>query len=710
MQYKKKIFFISLLLISALSTSRLWAQDDDILGPRHARVVLAAATYGDSVVLRLGISKSAAWLIGNKKGYIIERVRSNDKGEFDRMKYEQLTPSPLKPWTEEKWKSQLSKKPDSTSWYSAIAMQMIYGKTRVPKAQSSKDITPMIRKTQELEDRFGFALFAADIDPVAAEASGLRYADHSVHVGDSYIYRAYIPNSDTSYHIDTAYLVVRVTLREALTPPPGFIADTGDGTIRLRWQYMEQGYEAYHISRSDDGGKSYHRLNSTPILVMKASKSKGLPFPSFTDTGVTNYRKYFYRLQGITPFGEVSEPAEIEASSMDLTPPPSPIPDDPVQIGTNKVKLTWIERNPPNDLKGFLVARSGKSLGGFHIISEKPIAPGINTFIDENATEMEPYYVIGALDNAGNIGRSIVIAADVIDSAPPSPPTGVIGTMDTNGIVHLRWNLGSEKNLIGYRVLWANDIKHDFTQRTPNNITDTNFIDTMPVKTQTRYVYYRVSAVNIRQNQSEMSVVCPVQRPDLVPPTPSIFKDIQCTDSSVILSWARSESEDLRSQNLYRRKVSSDNIHTDNWEEIKRLNNLSEQYEDTKVKLNTTYQYQLITIDSSGNRSTPSPIVQGRPYDIGRREAVTNVAISYDSTKKTAHLSWKYSGKNEDYFFIIYRSVDGRAIAQYKAVKKNELSFDEPLVYNGNYSYAVKVHANIGAESPLSEQVSVERK
>jgi hypothetical protein len=119
------------------------------------------------------------------------------------------------------------------------------------------------------------------------------------------------------------------------------------------------------------------------------------------------------------------------------------------------------------------------------------------------------------------------------------------------------------------------------------------------------------------------------------------------------------------------------------------------------------YQYQLVTVDSAGNRSTPSNVVQLRPYDPGTRPTVKNISAIYDEKSKTVKLTWSYDARSEDYWFTVYRSQENLPIAQYRAVDKNTLTFEDNAISTGSYSYAVRMNAKSGAQSPLSTPVSV---
>lgn len=697
----KIVFVLQLVLTVLVVTQAAQAQTDsaDAANPRQAHLELLARSAGDSVILRWAPTKPGAWSIANKLGYILERVKVDTSGAFDRTGYQRVTAGPIKPWTLDQWKQRA--KPDNK--FAAVAAQILYGKSPLGNAMDYKNADALKAAADDFTNRHGFALFAADNDPVAAEGLGLRYVDHNVHLGERYIYRLYLTSRDSSYAIDTAYLVQEITEAPKINAPANIEAEGRDGQIVLQWDNIPgQSFSGYYVYRKAHGENTFRQLTPTPVIAMTPHGAKEKVRPQYHDTTVVNYTRYTYQVRGVTAFGEKSEPAEIESFGRDLHAPPAPIVKEPKTIGKTRVQLQWEMSNAPSDLKGFVVARSPNAISGFTDLTKTPLSPSTRTFTDENATETEPYYIVGSVDTAGNVSPSLVVYAFVIDSTPPSIPTGLTGTADSNGIVRLHWNLGPETNIIGYRVLWANDPTHEFTQRTNVPVKDTFFVDTISLKSLTKNVYYRIAAINQRYSHSELSPMLTVKRPDIIPPEASVFKNVESTDSSVILTWAASTSNDVMKQVLYRKREDGNT-----WSVIQEFGPLTTAYTDRNVEQSVAYIYEMDVVDSSGLHSGRPLGVRGRPYDTKVRSGINGLTLNYDSTTKQMHLHWQYAKPpKEDYWFVIYRSVGDHPVSQYKAAKSFELTFsDNSLPMKGLYKYAVKVRTSTGGESTLSPEV-----
>jgi uncharacterized protein len=701
MIHQKLFVVITLILFLGIPCIEGSAQEpDDGIDPRAASIALITRTDADSVVLRWAPSTPGGWSTANRIGYIIERVRVVSNGSFDRNAYERLTPEPLHPWSLAEWRSRSN--PDNH--FAAIAAQALYGRSFVPRPMEEENINILRNAADEFRNRYSFSLFAADNDAHTAEGLALRHVDRNVSAGEKYIYRIFLAEQDSFYHVDTAYAVVDVDQYQPSPPPYNLTAEGLDGVIVLRWEDIPGGYySGYFIYRSEDYGITFTQLNRMPFITATPDGALNDAHPRYDDTTVVNYKRYRYTVRGVTPFAELSLPAEVEAYSRDLTPPPAPVVENPEQTGPHHIQLTWDMRETSGDLSGFVIARSSNSLGGYQPLFVGSLPPYTRTFVDTTATSGEPYYIIGAVDTAGNVAPSLPVYGELINETPPSIPTGFTGRIDTNGVVHLRWDIGPEEDLMGYRILWANDPDHEFTQRTNIVVRDTMYTDTINVNTLTRNIYYRLVAVNNRYNHSDPSPVLTLRRSDIIPPEPSVFTDVFVTDSSVVLMWNPSTSDDVMWQVIYRREEGAPES------ELTRIAFGLNRYTDTDVRQNMFYTYSIVVLDSSGLRSERALPVRARPYDTGVRPSVERVRVRFDERDNAVVLEWDYTPvKQEEYFYIIYRAAPEYELRQYRSVESgNRIYRDGALVGSGEYTYAVQVVTRTGASSELSPRVSI---
>lgn len=692
-QTKIKSLLVILLLVCALDPAMGQQTKSDQSSVRMANIYLIAQTSADSVVLRWAPSTAGGWIIANNLGYTLERIEIVDDVEIDDAGFVRLTSAPLKPLSLDDWKAFAG----ADNRLSAIAAQAIYGKSFVPEPLKQGELSALKNAADELTNRYSFSLFAADNDAVTASAMGLRYVDKNVKTGGRYAYRVFVAAQTAEYAYDTAYVVVDVEEMPKWPAPSMLNFESGDGTIKLTWNESDlQSYSGYYIYRSDNGGTTYSKMNELPLVIVTPANDAP-PSPYYNDTLTVNYRNYHYRVFGITPFGELSLPAEIIAFSKDLTPPAAPKINKPQQISSSQVKISWTMEQKSNDLQGFYVSRSADPIDGFRFIHKKALSAKTFEFIDDIKGETETYYTVAAVDTAGNLGFSSTVMAILIDTIPPSIPKNLKGIIDANGKVTLSWSLGKEKNIIGYRVLRANDPSHEFIQLIGHVHPDTMYVDSIDISTLTRYVYYKIAAVNNRFQHSALSPILKLKRPDMIAPGEAVFYDLFVADSCVNLSWHCSSSSDVAKQLLYRQKESDKK-----WTLLETLSPGVSFYSDKKVSTNIKYYYTITSIDSSGLVSAEAFPVSAKPYDTGKRKAVENLKVSFNQQTKLVQLNWDYwPAKDEKHWFVIYKAIGGGAYKEYKAVKAEEKSFTDQFSIKGQSGYGVVVMTSNGGESDM---------
>lgn len=674
----------------------------DTLRPGGSIEVLARAST-DSVILRWAPDNPATWVKTRQTGFVIERAEVDTLTEFDSTAVETITDQPVLPWDLETFERRV---PDDDE-FAMLAAEALYGERFVIEPMEGDNPIEALRNaSDELNNRFGFALLAADNSTMAAEGLGLRYVDRNVKQGATYIYTVSPAEFDTTFPVQSGTAVVDIEEHTAPPPPRDLTAKPGDNSIMLSWKELPgEAYSGYYIYRSSDGGQTYRRLNEEPHFFMTGEQPNGESIIQFTDTSAVNYERYHYRVRGVTPFSELSSPAEVTAMARDMTPPPVPAIRMPDEVGPHSIRVTWSYPDTVADLEGFYITKSDyQAFESSESLMEEPLPPSTRSFVDTTATTERPWYFVVAVDTAGNAIPSFGAYGELIDRVPPSQPTGLQAEIDTTGTVHLAWDLGPEEDIIGYRLLYANNPTHEFSTVTSMIVRDTTYTDTIEIKTLTKSIYYRVAALDERYNQSEFSSILKVERPDIVPPDPSVFSGVTPSDSAVALAWHPSTSRDLKRQVLYRREDRSDS----EWDSLAGLTRSANSFLDTAVVQNRTYRYRIQAVDSAGLRSGFASTVQARPYDTGMRAAPELVAARYDSTERKVVLEWSYPDtdtgtEEEGPYFVIYRSAAGDPPVTYQAVEGDVRTFEDRSVIEGyTYRYAVKVRTRSGAQSGLS--------
>lgn len=687
-----KALNLSILMLFLLCTHIVWGQQK-----QHTIYALANPRY-DSIVIRWAPAGQVAWQMGNRHGYLIERfvvARDGKPVDLSAQQPVQLTATPLRPMAETQME-QLAAKDDQV----ALVKEAIYSKD-FQVTSPEKGLGDFITKQGEADMRFGFMLLACDLSPVAANAAALRFVDRSVKKGERYAYKISVALQPKGVTIAPGYCVTSLQEPIRLSPPREFAAQFGDSLARLQWlSNIDKGiYTAYVVERSTDG-KKFKPVTDLPI--MYSTEKPGQNFSYFVDTLADNETTVYYRMKGLTPFGEAG-PYSIVVSGQGSAKLEQPFIDSIAAIDNKKIYLQWhLSPLLQSKAQSIVVTRAPKAEGPYKNISQ-PLGKQALTYIDEKPPA-DSYYRLKIKTSDGRIIYSLPELGQVIDKTPPAMPAGVKGIIDSTGIVHLQWTANTEPDLKGYRVFRANAMHEEFTEITHRLVKKAGFTDTILVKTLSEKVLYRIVAVDKMFNPSEYSAVLTLNRPDIIPPSAPVFtyNRVQDTVAGIMLQWKNSTSADVVKQVLYRvnSQVGSFNksiVFTDTANQL-------HQWLDTSIQAGGKYYYELVAFDEAGNSSKDRS--GDMEYETAFRSAISNIKAQVNREKKLISLEWKHDQDPAVYY--VYRSVNNQSFLLFKKLNGKQKSLTDDEIRIGNqYAYRVKAEWTSGKTTMMSKPVSV---
>jgi len=655
---------------------------------------------GDSIELRWAPTSFVIWQHAAEEGWKLERIELsksfynlNDQSPLTGDTVFKAVPGGLiKPWTQEEMTLKAAKTDSNTG----AALQLLYGPSVIPAA--SDPFGAMKKLEEDQARRFGFAMIAADFSSVTANALGLRFVDRNLKAGKAYLYRIYVPVYNSDLLMDTIQVIVDTRAPWEPTKVQKVFTESGDKEISINWPPLnDQFFSAYDIERSSDK-KNWTVLNYKPYMVSKSFADESAGF--YVDTTLeANYKTYHYRVRGYSAFGDKGLYSDIvSASSRDLKAPAPALDIKVIDLGMNKVKITWAAFATEKDFKGFYVGKSVEAAGTFPKIS-KLLNPSVREYIDDNINPLvSNYYVVITTDTSGNESVSYVAYADLMDTIAPAKPIGLTAEVDTFGYVYLNWKEGEEKDIIGYRVYWANDPNAEFSQITGDFVPGINYTDSIELNTLTEKVYYRVAAVDHRYNHSEMSDILTLNRPDKVAPVSPVILNYQTGDNQVSFQWINSTSTDVVKQILRRREGIGE------WKILSEIaNNKVDQYSDKTVEKKKDYTYEIIAVDDAGNFSEPSFPLELTIIDNGQREGVSGLRITKDDKNKSVQLNWILpAGKIAK--VLVYKNNAEEGLIYYRTLTAKENAFKDNYSTPGA-SWAIKLVYSDGMDSAMSEEV-----
>lgn len=665
--------------------------------PDSGRVIVAftGKVAGDSALLRWAPNRAGAWVLLNQTGYFLDRREKTIAGSST---WKRLPTGPIKPRPLADWE-RFSKPPQQ---YPLIAAQALYGKTFTAKQTGT-----ILERADELTNRYSFALLAADLSRETALYAGLAWTDTGLQKNTSYEYRIYPARPLVGYVTpDTSYLVVRADLITSVIVPTISQTEEQEKRVTLFWnkKIHASAFTAYYIERSTDG-KIYRRLNETPYINMQSAETTNTDSFVYADSLTENYWPYWYRIVGVDAFGTLSKPsAPVRAMGRDKTPPRAPFNVKTRSLGGQRVELTW-EAGSESDMKGFLIARSNKDpMSEYVPLTTTPLAPNQRRFIDEKAeAHLTNYYIVAVADTANNASASMASHITLIDSLPPSIPTGLSGKIDTNGIATIRWKPNPESDIQGYLLLYSNDPTHLYTAAYNAPITDTIFTHTLSLKTLTKKIYYKLVAIDRNHNQSKESVVVMLTKPDRIPPTPPQWVAYQVKRDSVSLTWIGSTSTDVVKHVVLRKKPTDSQ-----WQKIGELPPIATNpFVDRKFDPAATYEYTMQAIDEAGLSSVNTHSLLIKTPDTRKVSSVSLLKAVWSPETKSISLNWRYE-QLAKLNCVLYRAVNGGKFQTALSLAETVSNYTDASVKPGTtYEYTAKVFYADGRISGFAPIVKV---
>lgn len=617
---KNYILIIGLLFSGAFA----FAQTDS-----SQRLTAMKRSYNNKIVLRLFPSNQSSLLIGNKKGYKIQRADFAE-GDLAKLKYTDIKYFISKRLTEDSAVNYIVKN-NITDTVEKKMAGLAFGLTETNALSKKGDVladgmTSLKAQLQEESMNFFIINIACNKSKLAAKVLGLWVDDEEVVVGKNYAYRVKI-NDDKN---DWFYL--KATCENF---NPNYLLSErniklNEGDTKVNFQFAEgYDYYAFNIDRSNFVKDAYKRLTKEPMVKINPIGTVGKTDYTFGDSSLINYKKYFYKVWVNTPFGDELLFADFAATPRDKTPPPMPAIRTANHINPKQVEIKWeMMGNELSDLKGFNVKRSNKNEGPFKIISQKILTENARAFIDENFDkDGENYYVLEAIDTAANTIESYPAYVTLIDSTPPAIPVVEKATIDSLGKITIKIKPNKEKDFMGYQLLKANAEDHEFSveQETfKDSLGATTFIlyDSTTLQSLTPKIYYKLIAFDSHYNQSDMSQIIILKRPDTIPPVSPIITNFKVADSNVSIFFVNSSSEDAIASYLLRKEISKPTFDT-----IFINSDVSKKsFVDTKIIGGKEYEYTMLAKDEGGlkskvsrsiiiktilNNNLPTPILKG---------------------------------------------------------------------------------------------------
>ena len=705
--------FIFLMVAVVLDTT-IHAQE----AVDHA-LAMQARIADQGIKLRWGPATSVAWRMCNDVGYMVTRstlARDGRMLEFEeRTRTVEVTPVARRPWqTEAEWQPLIE-----INDYAGVAAQALYGENFTLQATGPQDQKEMLLNAQlEEKNKFSFGLFAADQSFEVAWALGLGWIDSTAKRNENYLYRVY-PGGSTELPIDTGYVYVQGGEPTLLPKVLDLKAEFSNLQVMLSWNAAigNRFYTSYEIEQSFDGQAWGSRTETPFVPVMRTPQDETA---YFADTLPFNNKPVFYRIRGKTIFGDYGPYSDVvHGSGKDAKPGFFP---EIIQLAENdqqQIEIKWSFNVVAEEkISGFNIWRSDNGNDGFIQMNADMLAPTDRFYVDENPLPSN-YYKIIAWDLYGRPLESFPAFTQLNDETPPAPPQNVRGRIAMNGDLIIVWDKNTEPDFMGNRVFLANHPEAEFTRVTNEPVTDGYYIYRVTLATLTEEVYVRVTALDYRQNSSLFSEIAKIARPDTIAPVAPRFIGYESTQDGIEILWENSPSLDVDRQELFRRQLGMDD-----WQLIRQYEYPAEidvaSYIDADTRKKEVFEYRIDAVDDANLRSE-SPPIRVQHIDDFIRDTIYNIQSAVDRKAKNVQINWDYPVLDDLEYFQVFRSLKDKLPTAYSTIslrnavvavnrKKNTAQYqfiDRDVSMNTEYVYQIKAKFADGAQSPLSQLISI---
>ncbi len=678
------------------------AQENRDKPKSQINVVAEYLPQSKSVELRFLPDKKPVFENGIKTGFIVERADLTTSPNVDNiaeLKYTKIATT--RAYNKQQWAQLIDQASESQKKELVLAKDFYEAIGTEKGGRFNLDNGIKGLKEQKGKEDFEFMVFglSAIKNAVVAKALGIRFTDINIEPGKKYLYRISLAEPDKLYQVSAGLYMINTNIGSDLSKRKIYVK-TGDTELSFLWEEKDMISGAI-IERKNIKTGQWEIITKAPVYTLGHTNRNG-----FKDKNLKNYVTYEYRFYGFTPFGKKVLFGTAKAMPRDLTPPKKPVFVSVKHSKPDEVSLKWTVQKPlDKDLKGFLVARGTSNHGKFDVLNKDILPVSQRSYIDKNFIKSGTnYYVIQAVDTAGNISSTIPAFVTLIDSIPPSKPKFLSGKIDSTGVVTLKIKLNQEKDLMGYRLYRANSDTHEFSvisegfdgNDSIRKPVKTIFKDTVTLNSLTPYIYYKVIALDYNFNQSPASEILKIKRPDKIAPATPVFKQVKVGKDQVDIKFAPSPAKDVVAHYVYRKTNFKQP-----WEQIAQLNKKESWFTDRKVRQGHKYYYSIRAKDSSNNWSDYAIPILAKPYDDGVRPVVENFRLTKD--KNTVKLQWTYPKSYTNVYFVIYKTDKKGRLKQYKSVI--DMNFSERL--STKTAYAVKAYTKDGGQSKLSEIIQV---
>ncbi|HEY6837296.1 MAG TPA: fibronectin type III domain-containing protein [Geobacteraceae bacterium] len=440
-----------------------------------------------------------------------------------------------------------------------------------------------------------------------------------------------ITNAQTGAVIFTASLtdIANGNFNPGSMPPPptapaaptGLTAVGGSGQVTVSWSAVSNA-TAYNLYYATTSG----------VTTANGTKIANVTSP-YVQSGLSAGTTYYYIVTAVNSAGESAPSPQASATTTAATPTPS-VPAAPMGVmatgGTKQVTVSWQAVSGAASYNIYWATTSGVTPANGTKIAGAT-SPAVQIGLADSTTY---YYVVTAVNTAGESAPSVQVAATTLTPAPtptaPAAPTGLKATGGANQ-VSLSWTASA--GATSYNLYWS----------TTSGVTTANGTRVAGVTSPyaqtglaagTTY-YYIVTAVNsVGESVASAQASAATNAP--LPTVPAAPTGVSATGGAnqVTVSWPAVSG--ATSYNIYWSTATG--VTTANGTKIA---NATSPYVQTGLTAGTTYYYVVTAVNSAGESApsaqasaatnAPVPVVPAAPTGVTATGGTQQVTVSWSA-------------------------------------------------------------------------------
>lgn len=681
-----RFVFLGLLVILPIIYSKAQVSQDSVVN----QILMRSETHEDKILLRWIAPNAKTWRLLNVHGVRLTRTTIARDGKILSNPEIIVLGDSLRPRESEQLKAMIQEYP-----MGAVMAQAIFGES-FEVSTMDDGISKVLALSQEEEQRYMFSLYAADqCFPVALEM-GWGWQDSNIKPDETYLYKVtpLFPVSDIALNPGAEYVVP--TELTKFSAPLELSGKFGDSSVMLAWNYETLSflYPSYLVERSEDG-ISFSSLSDLPITRMGEVNNTHTPI-TYMDS-IPNDKTFYYRVAGITPFGTIGAYSDTIAGVAYQHLDSSPIISSSIPDNGGGCNFTWLfNEDEEKLLKEFRLLNSPDNK---HFVPLKEgIAPYQRSFHLTELSADAPYYIIEALSKREESKRSFSVLVQKPDSIPPAIPSGLIANIDSLGVVQISWDPNKDVDILGYRLFKGNAKGEELVPINDIPISQTFYVDSVDMVTMNTHAYYAITAVDKRYNQSELSAVVEAKKPEVIPPSQPVIKNIEPLEGRNVIIW-ESGHESTLSGFLLMRYESGSSLPI----LIKIDDPQNTKYEDKNINPGSRYSYTITSITNNGLRSKPSNQYEVTSYNLVSTKSKDKTDFSLTMDLRGVTLKWSTAIK--DILSIsIYKKVDSDSYSLLRDSLNTNGEFIDNDIQSLPISYMLVVKKKNGSPIKLIKQ------